>query len=135
MSHPDVDSLEGRLLRYDRLLEVGIGRRTGLARRLVAAGRSVTALDISDIDAPTGVDFVRADVVTLDPGSLPPVDAVYARRLPPELHRPTARLASALRADLVFTTLGTEVPLIDASLEGGPGRTFYVRDWGESNRV
>jgi len=45
----------------------------------------------------------------------PAIDAVYARRLPAALQRPTARLAARLGADCVFTTLGFEAPVVSVT--------------------
>jgi len=100
----------------DRLLEVGIGDRPGVAAALADAGRTVAAVDAVERSVPPGVRFRRADVVDLadgpDPAAALPFapDVVYGLNLPPELHAPTARLARRLDAACLFTTLGFESP-------------------------
>ncbi|ELY83576.1 hypothetical protein C485_17527 [Natrinema altunense JCM 12890] len=111
---------------YDQVVEVGIGRRTDLARALADRGVSVTATDVYDRDVPDGVAFVRDDVVDPDPSVYAGADAVYARNLPPELHRPALRVARAGDADFLFTTLGGDqpaVPVERVTIEAG---TLYV---------
>ncbi len=111
---------------YDQVVEVGIGRRTDLARALADRGVSVTATDVHDRDVPDGVAFVRDDVVDPDPSVYAGADAVYARNLPPELHRPALRVARAADADFLFTTLGGDqpaVPVERVTIEAG---TLYV---------
>lgn len=122
-------------MRYDHLLEVGIGQRTDLADRLADHGCTVTAVDIAAVDVPPAVRFVRADIHTIDPTRFEPVGAVYARRLPPELHRATYRLARSLDADLYFTTLGGEFPAIDIDVTSDDSETFYSVRADESNRI
>ncbi len=126
MSHPTAASLEDRLRRCERVLEVGIGRRTGLARRLVGAGVTVIAIDRDPTVEPPGVRIIHDDVHALDPDRVAPIDAVYARRLPPELQRSTAALAEALSAPLWFTTLGFDPILIDAFPTTVAGTTVYT---------
>lgn len=127
MTHHDRGLLEERLGRYERVLEVGIGERTGLAERLHHAGIDVLAVDIARVSVPDGVEFLRADVRSLDSDRIGPVDAVYARRLPPELHKPSARLAARAGADLYFTTLGGEFPIVETQTLTGPDETVYTR--------
>jgi len=124
-------ALATRLTTYDRLLEVGIGRRPEVAAALVDADCAVTAIDVFDAPVPDGVDFVRDDVVTrrndLD-DSDPPyrVDAVYGLNLPAELQRPARDVARAADADFLFTTLGFEEPVIPVDRETVGGETLYV---------
>lgn len=134
MTDRDRGGLEDRLLAHDRVLEVGIGDRPGLATRLARAGVAVVAVDIARCEPPPAVGFIRADVHSLDPGRVRPIDAVYARRLPPELHRPVAELADALGADCYFTTVGGELPTVPVRTVTGPDETVYVRP-AESDMV
>jgi hypothetical protein len=124
------DALTDRLGRYDRLVEVGVGRRTDVAGALAAAGRAVTATDVHERSVPPGVRFVRDDVVDAaardDPGDAYRADAVYALDLPPELHRPTRDVARAVGADCLFTTLGGDGPAVPGRRETLPGETLYV---------
>jgi hypothetical protein len=124
--------LVDRLRRYDRLVEVGVGRRSDVAGALAAAGRAVTATDVHERSVPPGVRFVRDDVVAAarrdDPGPAYCADAVYALNLPPELHRPVRDVARAVGADCLFTTLGGDPPTVPARPETLPGDTLYVAD-------
>ncbi|MFB6303787.1 MAG: UPF0146 family protein [Haloferacaceae archaeon] len=125
------DALVARLRGRDRVVEVGIGERSDAAAALAAAGVDVTAVDRRPVPVPDGVTFVRDDVVAraaavdAAPGPYADADAVYARRLPPELHRPTLTVARAVGADLLFTTLGGEPPTVPATPETVPGGTLY----------
>lgn len=125
------DVLRERLAGYESLCEIGVGRRPDLALALAERGVRVTATDVRDLRVPDPVRFVRDDVWAAadreDPGSAYRVDALYARNLPEELQRPASAVARRVGADLLFTTLGFEVPSIRverASLAGG--ETLYV---------
>jgi uncharacterized UPF0146 family protein len=124
--------LAARLADYDRLVEVGIGRRPEVAAALVEAGCEVTATDVFDAPVPDGVDFVRDDVVArrnaLDghPGDPYRVDAVYGLNLPAELQRPARDVSAAAGADFLFTTLGFEEPMLPVERETVGGETLYV---------
>jgi hypothetical protein len=129
VGHSTRSSLVGYLSRYDRLVEVGVGRRTDVAAALVAAGCEVTATDVHPRSVPDGVRFVVDDVVARaagDPGRLYAVDAVYARNLPPELHRPTRDVAHAAGADFLFTTLGGDPPTVPVERVTLGEETLYV---------
>ena len=127
--------LADRLAGYDRLVEVGIGRRPAVAAALVDAGCTVVATDVFDAPVPDGVEFVRDDVVAradaLDgpddhPGDPYRVDAVYGLNLPAELQRPAREVAHAAGADFPFTTLGFEEPTIPVDRESVGRGTLYV---------
>jgi uncharacterized UPF0146 family protein len=126
--------LAARLAAYDHLVEVGIGRRPGVAAALADAGCTVTATDVFDAPVPDGVAFVRDDVVAraegLDgdghPGDPYDVDAVYGLNLPAELQRATRDVAHAAGADFCFTTLGFEEPTIPVERESVGRETLYV---------
>jgi hypothetical protein len=123
------DALATYLARYDRLVEVGVGRRTDVASALVDRGLEVTATDISPRAVPGGVRFVRDDIVARsreDPGPLYAVDAVYALNLPPELHRPARDVAHAAGADFCFTTLGGDPPTVPVERVTLDGETLFV---------
>ncbi|PSP87085.1 hypothetical protein BRC90_11425 [Halobacteriales archaeon QS_4_69_34] len=119
------EALRARLARFDRLVEVGIGRRTGVARALAREGCRVTATDVRERETPAGVAFVREDVIDPDPGRYTDADAVYALNLPPELHRPTWNAARTGGATFLFTTLGGDPPTIPAAPETLPGETLF----------
>ena len=106
---------------------MGIGDRTGLAERLHDAGIEVVVLDIKPIELPMDIACIQGDVTEVSPDVFRPMDAVYARRLPPELHRPAAVLAETLDADLYFTTLGGEFPTIEVETNTADGETVHYR--------
>ncbi len=134
MSDSDTGLLESELGQFERVLEVGIGARDDLAMRLARADIAVLAVDIEAYDLPAPIEFIQADIRHLDPASVTLIDAVYARRLPPELHRPVARFAQEVDAILYFTTLGGELPEISVDPITGPTETVYVRQ-PESGRI
>jgi hypothetical protein len=116
---------------YDRLVEVGVGDRTDLAAALAAAGHGVTVVDRSPPAPSPGVRAVRDDIVvraaaverarrqgrSLPLGPYAGADALYARRLPPELQRPALTVARAVGAPLLFTTLGGDPAVVAATPE------------------
>ena len=111
---------------FDRLVEVGVGRRPGVAAALVASGRSVTATDVHERDVPEGVEFVADDVTDPDPAVYADADAVYALNCPPELHRALVAVAEGADTACLFTTLGgdqPEVPVERRTVETG---TLFV---------
>lgn len=128
------------LARYPAVCEVGVGRRPEVAAALAERGRSVTATDVHDRETPTGVQFVRDDVVEAsrrdDPGDHYHADAIYALNLPTELHRPTLTVARRVDADCLFTTLGGDPPAVATrpiTLDGG--ETLYVARGPETDDV
>ena len=132
----NTDALAGYLARYDRLVEVGVGRRPGVAAALAQRGKTVTATDVHERSVPDGVRFVRDDVVARadrvaagdPPGETYDADAVYARNLPPELHRPVRDVARAAGADCLFTTLGGDQPAIPVRRETVGVETVFVAE-------
>ncbi|WP_222916545.1 UPF0146 family protein [Natrinema sp. SYSU A 869] len=125
-SRRNLDAIINYFDEYDQIIEIGIGRRTDLAQALAEREVSVTATDVHDRDVPDGVTFVRDDVVDPDPSVYAGADAVYARNLPPELHRPALTVARDADADFLFTTLGGDqpaVPVERVTIEEG---TLYV---------
>ena len=140
MKH-ETDPLIVRLLRdTERLLEVGIGDRTGVAAGLVDAGCDVRATDVRPVSVPEGVRFRVEDVTTVDePDEFHRVDTVYALNCPAELHRPVYDLAEEVGATFRFTTLGFEEPAIPVEREalgGGdtPRVTIYTATRERSSR-
>lgn len=127
-------ALVERLAGYDRLLEVGVGRRPGVAAALAARGVDVTATDVHRRDVPEGVRFVRDDVVAAAervragerPGDHYAVEAVYALNLPPELHRSARDVARAVDAEFLFTTLGGDQPAVPVRRETVGATTLFV---------
>ncbi|SDR35072.1 UPF0146 family protein [Natronobacterium texcoconense] len=132
MSHSrrNFDAMIDYLLAYDRVVELGIGRRTDLAAELARNGVSVTATDVHSREVPDGVAFVEDDVVDPDPSVYADADAVYARNLPPELHRPALSVARDADADLLFTTLGGDQPVIPVERKTVREGTLYVANSG-----
>lgn len=121
-------ALADELAGYDTLVEVGIGRRTDVARELVARGCRVTATDVYRRETPEGVGFALDDMVDPDPEIYEGAGAIYALNLPPELHRPARALARRVDADLLFTTLGGDGPAIPVSRRTLPGGTLFVAE-------
>ncbi|MFA9515875.1 UPF0146 family protein [Halopenitus sp. H-Gu1] len=123
------------------VLEIGIGRRSEVARVLVADGHRVVAIDVVDRSVPDAVAFARLDVHDLATSPSPlqalPIAAdessvavVFGQNLPAELQPATARLAERLDAVAAFTTLGFEDPSPSLRVERrtvGP-ETLYVTD-------
>ena len=147
MVSPPRRALVEELARHDRLLEVGVGDRPGVARSLAERGRDVVAVDVAvgertlaaarETEGPTitgSLRAVEADVLDLaggESGSGPggiagEFDAVYACNLPAELQRPTVALAERLDAACLFTTLGFEEPTIPVRRRSLPETTVYV---------
>ena len=116
-----VDSLSG----YHSLVEIGIGRRTAVARALAARGASVTATDIAERAVPDGVTFALDDVTDPSLDVYEGAEALYALNLPPELHRPAADVAANVGAVFLFTTLGGDQPTIPVTRETLPDETLY----------
>ena len=136
--HPSERALVAALDPYDRLIEVGVGRRPSVARALADRGRDVVAVDVDvseaardaaaearassegslrvaavDVTALAAEDGDQAVRNALGPeADGEDVDAVYARNLPAELQRPTVALAERLDATCLFTTLGFEEPVV-----------------------
>ncbi len=111
---------------YDRVVEVGIGRRTDLAAALANRGVVVTATDIYPRETPDGVEFVRDDILEPELSVYADVDAMYASNLPPELHRPTLEVARTVDADCLFTTLGGDQPQVPVERKTIPTGTLYL---------
>jgi uncharacterized protein len=124
--NPTTAALADRLAGFDALVEVGVGRRTDLARALADAGARVTATDIHARTVPANVSFERDDLTDPDHRLYAGADAVYARNLPRELHRPARAVAREAGAAFLFTTLGSEFPAVDATPETLPGETLYA---------
>lgn len=118
MSRPTDPLIVRRLRDADRLLEVGIGDRGGVAAGLVAAGADVHATDVYPVSVPDGVRFRVEDVAAVEsPDSFHRVDVIYALNCPPELHRPIRKLAETVGAEFRFTTLGFDEPSIPVRRE------------------
>jgi hypothetical protein len=104
--------LVDRLAGYERLVEVGVGRRADVAGALAAAGCTVTATDVVARAVPDGVRFVVDDVLDPDPAVYADAACVYALNVPPELHRPLVAVAKDAGAACAFTTLGGDQPTV-----------------------
>ena len=125
-SRRNSETLLEALADYDRLVEIGIGRRTDVAAALADRGVAVTATDVHDRAAPDGVAFVRDDVVDPDPAIYADAEAIYALNLPPELHRPALETAREADADFLFTTLGGDQPTVPVERRTIETGTLYV---------
>ena len=121
-------TLVTRLSDCNRVVEVGVGNRPGVAAALADQGVDVTATDIRDRQTPDAVRFVRDDITDPDPRVYRDADAVYARHCPPELQRPARDAAQAAGARLLFTTLGGDPTLVDATRVTADDGTVFVAD-------
>ncbi|MFB6113797.1 MAG: UPF0146 family protein [Halodesulfurarchaeum sp.] len=102
------------LLDYETVVEVGIGTRVDLSATLVDAGVSVVATDVVERSVPDGVTFVLDDLTDPDVAVYDGAGAIVGRNLPPELQGPMVSVATAVDADWLFTTLGTDPALVPA---------------------
>ena len=125
-SRRNLEPLLDTLSIYDRVIEVGIGRRTDVAAALVDEDVSVTATDVHNRDVPDGVRFVRDDIVDPDSSIYTDAEAIYALNLPPELHRPTLEVAHTADAVFLFTTLGGDQPAVPVERRTIETGTLYV---------
>ncbi|MDQ2051119.1 UPF0146 family protein [Natronolimnohabitans sp. A-GB9] len=125
-SHRNERELLAVLADYDRVVEIGIGRRTDVAATLVDRGVTVTATDVYDRAVPDGVRFVRDDVVDPESAIYADADAIYALNLPPELHRPALEVACGADAAFLFTTLGGDQPTVPVERRTLERETLYV---------
>ena len=99
-----------------------MGRRPEVAAGLADADVSVAWTDVVDRDVPPDVTFVRDD-----PGDAYHTELVYGLNLPPELHRPALRVAGVVDAEFLFTTLGSDPPVVQCDVESiADGETLYV---------
>ncbi len=120
------DPLVDRLASVDSVVEVGIGNHPDVAGALAERGVDVTATDIVEREAPDGVRFVVDDILDPDQSVYAGCDIVFARNLPPELHRPTLTVADDVDAAFWFTTLGGDQPTVAVDREQLPGgETLY----------
>jgi uncharacterized UPF0146 family protein len=131
--HPDVTterqaSLLDRLGRYDDLVEVGVGNRPAVAARLAERGCRITATDLRERPVPDGVRFVRDDVTDPDVSVYRGAEAVYALNCPPELQRPLADVAGRVGAACLFTTLGGDPCVVEATPQTVSGGTLFERN-------
>lgn len=126
------EALVGNLEEYDRLVEIGIGRRPAVAESLVECGCEVTATDVVERAVPESVKFVIEDVTDPEPSVYSNTECMYARNLPPELHRPAWDVARNCGAAFLFTTLGSDQPQIPVDRETLPeGETLFIARDGE----
>ncbi|WP_336328935.1 UPF0146 family protein [Haloarcula sp. CGMCC 1.2071] len=120
------DPLVDRLASVDSVVEVGVGNHPDVAGALAERGVDVTATDIVERAVPEDVRFVVDDILDSDESVYAGCDIVFARNLPPELHRPTLAVANAVGAAFWFTTLGGDQPTVAVEREQLPGgETLY----------
>ncbi|GGL69055.1 hypothetical protein GCM10009039_28800 [Halocalculus aciditolerans] len=114
------------LAAYESLVEVGVGERAELAGELAERGCRVVATDVVEREVPAGVEFVVDDVTDPDLSVYRGADAVYARRVPPELQRSVLAVAREVDAACLFTTLGGDPVVVDARPVTVAEGTVYV---------
>jgi len=119
------EAIVARLSDATVAVELAVGHRPDVARDLAALGIDVTATDVEERPVPEGVAFVRDDLTDPDESIYEGADTLYAQNLPAELQRPALELAEAVGANLYFTTLGAEEPVIPVARLGLPADTLY----------
>lgn len=87
----------------------------------------MTATDVHEQTVPDGVSFVRDDVTDPTRSVYDGADVIFARNLPPELHRPVRRVAREVGAACWFTTLGGDPPMVPVEPEQLPGGVTLYR--------
>ena len=113
----------------DRLVEVGIGRRTEVATQLARAGYDVVATDVRQRAVPEAVAFRVDDVTDPDPATYAGAAVVYALRCPPELQSPLRAVAAEAGARCAFTTLGGDPATVPVDRERvDSGTLYWARD-------
>ncbi len=116
--------------RYRRVVEVGIGTYTKVARALDERGVVVVATDINP--QPQGIPVVRDDIWRPRLAFYERAQALYAVRPPPELVPPLKDLARRLAVDLIVKPLAGEP--CDGRLVTISGSSFYVYAFGTRGR-
>jgi hypothetical protein len=110
------DAIVRRFPAARRIVEVGIGRNPGVARRLATRLPGVE-LVVTDTDggclaehAQLPARAVRDDVAAPDVALYRGADLVYAVRMPPELVGALARLAGLARVPVLLAPLSGDEP-------------------------
>jgi uncharacterized UPF0146 family protein len=116
--------------RYRRVVEVGIGTSTRVARALEERGVAVVATDLNP--QPKGIPVVRDDIWQPRLDLYANAQAIYAVRPPPELVPPMKDLARRLALDLIVKPLAGEP--CDGGVMSGDGGFFYVYGFGTGGR-
>ncbi|MCU4751879.1 UPF0146 family protein [Halobacteria archaeon AArc-curdl1] len=129
-SRRNTAALVDALSSVNRLVEIGIGRRTDVAKGLAERGCQVVATDIIPRDVPDAVTFIEDDVLEPTLEVYADADTLYALNLPPELHRPAWELARAVDAEFRFTTLGGDSPMVPVRRVSLPRETLFVAEAG-----
>ncbi|MDY6779253.1 MAG: UPF0146 family protein [Halobacteria archaeon] len=114
-----------------KVVEVGVGRRYGVARSLAERGFDVTVTDVyarEEFDADTeGVEYAEDDVREPRLSVYEGASLIYSVRLPPELHPYLDDVAREVGADLLVVPLGNEgTPLDDVELVNRGASAFYL---------
>ncbi|MCL9814668.1 UPF0146 family protein [Natranaeroarchaeum aerophilus] len=125
MPHADSAAIVDRLARFDRVVEMGVGRRPDVAAALADCGVAVTATDVTPREVPESIEFVLDDIADPVPEIYADADALYALNLPPELHTSAASVAREHDTAFIFTTLGGDPPAIPVERETLPTETLY----------
>jgi uncharacterized UPF0146 family protein len=115
---------------YRRVVEVGIGTYTRVARALEKRGVVVVATDINP--QPEGIPVVTDDIWQPRLDLYESAQALYAVRPPPELVPPLKDLARRLALDLIVKPLAGEP--CDGRVVSGNRGFFYVYDFGTGGR-
>jgi hypothetical protein len=127
VSNPDTALADRLAAAAESVVEVGVGNRPTVAAALADRGVTVTATDIERRSVPVGVEFVVDDVTDPQRAIYEGTDVVYARNLPPELHRPMRAIARDVGAACWFTTLGGDPPAVPVEREQLPGGVTLYR--------
>jgi len=123
------DYITERYTEGARIVEVGVGRRADVARRLAREGYDVTTTDVRDVHDAVGdhINFVRDDVREPDASVYSDAVLVYSLRPPYEIHAALADVAREAEADLLVAPLADEGVGFDAELVNYEGRAFFVK--------
>ncbi|RJS72412.1 MAG: hypothetical protein CW694_02875 [Candidatus Syntrophoarchaeum sp. WYZ-LMO15] len=97
-----------------RVVEVGIGWNTTVARYLHEAGCLITTTDIIDEAIPGAPNYIKDDIFHPDPEIYRNARLIYSIRPPEELQIAIAKVASSVGADLILKPLGSEIADLSA---------------------
>lgn len=95
--------------RYQRVVEIGVGANTAVARALADAGLVVRCTDIREAPPAEGIDYACDDVFYPALALYRGADLLYAVRPGVEMIPPLIDLARRCDADLLVYHLGNEI--------------------------
>jgi len=114
--------------RYKKVAEIGIGKNTLVAERLMEKGVKVVATDLKPVK--TNVEFYIDDVLNPKIEIYREAELVYSIRPPPELFSAIKMLAEKIHADCLIKPLYGDYA--DGELVNYKGLSFYF--WKIKNK-